>query len=61
MKVINAINYFGGKSKLARALNKTPSCVSRWIERDENLPVQVALELDKLTSERLKFDKRDYQ
>lgn len=57
MDKIEAVNYFGSKTRLAEALNIKPASVSQWSER---IPEKRAMQLDRLTSGVLHYDPDDY-
>ena len=53
MKKHTAVEYFKGKSKLAKALGINPASVSQW---PENVPPLRAYQIEQLTQGALKAD-----
>ena len=61
MKITDAIEHFGSQQKLADFLGITPSAISRWKERGEDIPISSAIRLANLTGGAIDLRLRDYQ
>ena len=55
MKIEQAVKFYGGKKKLATALNVSPSAVSHWVEANE-IPEGQQYKLQAITKGKLKAD-----
>lgn len=53
MKKVDAVEYFGNESKLARALGITKGAVNQW---GEIIPELRAVKLDAITKKKLKYE-----
>ncbi len=56
MKKTEAIEYFGSKTKLAKALNVAPSAVTQW---GEIIPLGRAYQLESITKGKLKVKQQN--
>ena len=54
MNIKDAINYYGSRSKLARALDVTPQAINNW---GEELPMLRQYQIEVLTKGKLIADK----
>jgi hypothetical protein len=56
MKAETAIQHFGSRSELAKALGTSYARVANWSYRTGRVPLQAALRLQELTRGKLKVD-----
>ncbi len=62
MKLKDAIEYFGGQRKMAKALGVNESLISRWKRlHDGNVPMQYIVRLKDMSNGELDLSMGDYR